>query len=304
VRRVLAALAALIMISGGFAVWAARTGRFSNDSATTTIVTTGDSTVSADEPRLTIACIPEAEAACAAIGDITDVGFSVEPPSITEKQIGAKSAAAPDGWITTALGYERVRLVNDSFRDPIDVASTRIAVVTRPADTSPAATCKADLACLSSTGRVSFPSVSSSGTGLSIATTASLAGVAAGEPAPISVEEIPDGDAIVSALRRATKPSGNDPLTSLTSVRLLDAVVLPEVRVRNLAPQGVEVTAAKAAPPVSLVLILPKSVSTTRAKAIATSVRAALLANGWDVPTSPRSLPNAGIANELVSALS
>ena len=302
-RRVLAALAALLMISGGFAIWAARTGRLSSDTENTT-VTSGDTAAAVNEPRLTIACIPEAEAACAAISDITDVGFSVEPPSITEKQIGSKSAAAPDGWITTALGYERVRLVNDSFRDPIDVASTRIVAVTRPADTSPAATCHANLACLTLAGRVSFPNVGSSGTGLSIATTAALAGVAAGDPAPLSVDDLADGDAIVSALRRATKPSGNDPLTSLTSIHLLDAVVLPDVRVRNLAPQGVEVTPAKAAPPISLVLILPKSVSAARAKVITTSVRVSLLANGWDAPRSPRSLPNAAIANELVSALS
>ncbi len=294
------------MISGGFAVWTARTGRFSNDSpkTSTTVVVSGDSTARLDEPRLLIACIPEADPACPAIGDITDVGFSVEPPSITEKQIGTKSKAAADGWVTTALGYERVRLVNDSFRDPIDVASTQIVVVTRPGDTTPAATCHADLACLAQAERVSFPSITSLGSGLSIATIATLAGVPAGDVAPLSLEEIPDSDAIVSALRRATKPTGNEPLTRLTSVRLLDAVVLPEVEVRNSAPLGVEVTPAKAAPPISLVLILPKSVSAARAKAITASVRRSLRANGWDAPVSPRSFPNAGIANELVSVLS
>ena len=101
------------MIAGGFGLWAARTGRFSKDKATS-VSSDAAATAPSDDAHVTIACIPETENACASISDPL-VGFSVEAPTITETQIGSKGDSSPDGWITTALGYERVRLVNNSL---------------------------------------------------------------------------------------------------------------------------------------------------------------------------------------------
>ena len=172
-RRILAAVAALLMIAGGFGLWAVRTGRFSNDKTTSVSIVPGSTTPTHDAP-LRIACIPEAENACGSIADPL-VGFSIEYPNITEPQIAAKNEAAPDGWITTALSYERVRFVNDSFADAVDVASTRIMDVTRLDDANAATACKADLGCLALASKVSFPAVNTTGTGLSISTLAATA---------------------------------------------------------------------------------------------------------------------------------
>ena len=298
-RRILAALAALLMIAGGFGLWAARTGRFSNDKATSVSSDTA-ATAASNDVHLTIACIPETENACASISDPL-VGFSVEAPTITETQIGSKGDSSPDGWITTALGYERVRLVNNSLAPAVDVGSTKVVVVTRSGGLSAAASCKADLGCLAIASKVSFPSVKASGAGLSISTLAATATIASANSIPLSIDDLPDADAILAGLRRATKATSSDPLTSLTSIRLLDAVVLPESRVREIAPVGVTSTATSAT--VSIVLVLSKAISAERARAITKSVTDALKNNGFDPPASTRQVPNSAIANDLFATL-
>lgn len=299
-RRILAAVAALLMIAGGFGLWAVRTGRFSNDKTTSVSIAPGSTTPTDDAP-LRIACIPEAENACGSIADPL-VGFSIEYPNITEPQIAAKNEAAPDGWITTALSYERVRFVNDSFADAVDVASTRIMVVTRLDDANAATACKADLGCLALASKVSFPAVNTTGTGLSISTLAATASAGADGSVPVLIDDIPNADAIVAGLQRATKSFDPlNPLAKLTSIHLLDAVVLPEVRVRALRPARTAVVPTNVR--LAIVLVLSKSISSERRKAIVKVVSDTLRSNGFDPPSQPRQVINATIANDLSKLL-
>jgi hypothetical protein len=316
VRRLLAAVAAVAMLVAGYAVYLVRTDSQlpwkseASSTAPTGSPTTGTgSNAGTGVMRFEVSCVPEAEDACASVDNVGESAFIIESPASTEKAYGEKADDAPDAWLTTSLGYERIRFVRRDLRLADTVASSRIMVVTRSGatNTSPnsatnsaansAATCAAKLACVARAGRVAFPALST-GAGLWIATSAVESVTPTGEELS-SVDDLADGPAVLQGIRTAKKLPPVEALSNLVSIRVLDAVVMPEVSLRSVSPSGVDAKPAFSAKPISYVLVVSKNVSDSQAKQLATSLQESMKANGFDPPVASTPLPNPGLANDI-----
>jgi hypothetical protein len=308
VRRLLAAFAAVAMLVAGYVVYLVRTdSELPWKSGTASSATPGnpDPEVTGESRngvmRFEVACVPETETACASVDNVGETAFIIESPASTEKAYGEKADDAPDAWLTTSLGFERVRFVRPDLRIADAVASSRIMVVTRTGASNAAASCGAKLACVAQAGRAAFPALTT-GSGLWIAASAFDSVTPVGE-IPSTVDDLTEGPSVLQGLRNAKKLAPVEALSNLVSIRLLDAVVLPEVSLRSVSPSGVDSKPASGAGPISYVLVVSKNVSDAQAKQLAKSLRASFLANGFDAPVASTPPPNPGLANDIYQRL-
>lgn len=296
-RRVLAALAAFAMLASGYLVYLGRTDRELPWSSG------NEPTVSSDDSRplpadtsaamqFEISCPPEAELACAEADGVGESTFTVEGVDVTEANLGAKRDKAPDLWLTTALGFERVRYVRPDLRLVETVASSKVVVVTRTGTATPALACAAKLGCLTTAGRVAFPQLDR-GDSLWISTSAIGTNVTGK-----SLDEIAGAAPRIEGLRLARRPRVVEAFSGLVSVRLYDAVVTTESSVKSVSPTGVDVAAADA-PPVVYVLLASSNVGDADGKKVAASLRVSLANNGYSAATASTELPDPGLANEI-----
>ena len=297
-RRLLAAIVAVAMLFGGYVVYLVR-----NDSKlpweSSPSTSASDPQDVSDTPSImqfNISCVPETEQACASTDNVGQSAFTIERPSATEKAFGDNSSKAPDAWLTTSLGFERVRLVRRDLKVAGVVASTRVIVVTKAGATNAAVSCAGKLACVATAARVSFPAIDT-GSGLWIATATVDTLVGPGRE-PATIDDIDGTSDVVQGIRSAKKSSAVEAFSNLVTLRLLDAVVTTESAVRSIGPTGVDVSPADTTP-ISYVLIVSKSVSSAQARQLVTSLRASLGSNGFDAPAKDIPLPTPGLANEI-----
>jgi hypothetical protein len=307
VRRLLAAVAAVVMLVAGYAIylirtdsklpWESSSSRDTTAGNTTADGTTGPGNVPESTVRFNVSCVSEAEQACASADNVGESAFTIESPQSTEKAFGDKKPDAPDAWLTTSLSYQRIALVRPDLRLAGTLASSRIMVVTKSGATNPAVSCAAKLSCVAKAGRVAFPA-KTTGAGLWVATSTLTSATAAGER-PATVDDIADGSAVLQGLNAAKKLSPNNALSNLTSVSLLDAVVLPEAALRSISPTGVNAVPALDAAPIAFVLIVGKSVNDKQAKQLSASLKKSLLANGFDAVKTAIPTPDPGLADDI-----
>jgi hypothetical protein len=307
VRRLLAAIAAVVMLFAGYAIYLIRTdSKLPWESSSSRDTTAGDTkadgtngpvNVPESTIRFNVSCVSEAEQACASADNVGESAFTIEFPQSTEKAYGDKKPDAPDAWLTTSLSYQRVSLVRPDLRLAGTLASSRIMVVTKAAAINPAVKCAAKLSCLAKAGRVAFPA-KTTGAGLWVATSTLMSAIAAGEQ-PATIDDITDGSAVLQGLNAAKKLSPTNALSNLTSVSLLDAVVLPEASLRSVAPSGVNAVPAADTPPIAFVLIVSKKVTDKQAKQISASLTKSLLANGFDAAKGVIPTPDPGLADDI-----
>jgi hypothetical protein len=302
VRRLLAAIAAVAMLFAGYAIYLIRIdSKLPWESDSTRTTTAGGSNGPVDAPESTmqfnVSCISEAEQACASADDVGQTAFTIESPQSTEKAYGEKASDAPDAWLTTALSYQRIALVRPDLRLAGTLGSTQIMVVTKSGASNPAVTCAAKLSCVAKAGRVAFPA-KNTGVGLWVAAVTMTGAIPAGEQ-PSTVDDIADGSTVLQGLNDAKKLSPNNALSNLTSVSLLDAVVLPEVSLRSIAPTGVNAVPAADTTPIALVLVVGKTVNDKQAKQLRSSLTKSLLANGFDPIKGTIPTPDPGLADDI-----
>jgi hypothetical protein len=247
--------------------------------------------------QFNVSCVPEAEDACASADNVGQTAFIIESPQLTEKAYGDKDDDASDAWLTTALSYQRIAGVRTDLRLAGTLATTRIMVVTKTGATNPAVLCAAKLSCIASARRVAFPA-KTTGAGLWIAAATMTNAIPAGEQ-PTTIDDIAEGSAVLQGLNRAKKFAPLEALRNLTSVKLLDAVVLPEVAFRAVAPTGVIAVPAANTPPIAFVLVVGKNVTDRQAKQLQTSLTKSLRANGFDAATGAIPTPDPGLADEI-----
>ena len=285
------------MLCGGYVVYLIRTdSKLPWESSSTSASDPQDVSDTPSIMQFNISCVPETEQACASTDNVGQSAFTIESTASTEKAFGDNSAKAPDAWLTTALGYERIRLVRPDLKIAGKVASTRIVVVTKAGAKNIAASCTGKLACVATAGRVSFPAPET-GASLWIATAAVDTLVGAGQESA-ALDDIDGASDVVQGIRRSKKPTPVEALSNLVSVQLLDAAVLPEAAVRSIAPSGATVTPSDATP-ISYVLVVAESVSSAQAKQLVNAISASLAANGFDPPANNLPLPNPGLANDI-----
>lgn len=297
-RRLLAAIVAVAMLFGGYVVYLIRTdSELPWESVSTSSVTNPDNpSGSSSIMQFNVSCVPETEDGCASADNVGQSAFTIETPSSTEKAFGDNSPKAPDAWLTTTLGFERIRFVRPDLKIAGHVASTRIMVVTKTGATNVAVSCAGKLACVANAGRVSFPAVDT-GAGLWVATATVDTLIGPGED-PATIDDVEGASDVIQGIRTSKKSSPVEALSNLVTLRLLDAVVTTESAVRSIGPTGVELTPADTTP-VPYVLVISKSVNSSQAKQLLTSLRASLGANGFDAPVTDLPLPTPGLANEI-----
>jgi hypothetical protein len=305
VRRLLAAIAAVVMLFAGYAIYLIRTdSKLPWESSSSREPTSGDtvgsgSTSPVNTPeattRFNVSCVSEAEQACQSNEDLGQI--TIESPQATEKAYGDKLADAPDAWVTTSLSYQRIALVRPDLRLAGTLASSRIMVVTKAGATNPAVTCAAKLSCVAKAGRVAFPA-KTTGAGLWVAAATVTSAIAVGEQ-PTTIDDIAEGSAVLQGLNSAKKLQPSSALSNLTSVSLLDSVVLPEASLRSIAPTGVNAVAAVDTPPIAFVLVVSKNVTDKQAQQLTSSLTKSLRDNGFDPITAPIPTPDPGLANEI-----
>lgn len=306
-RRLLAAIAAVVMLFAGYAIYLIRTdSKLPWESISTRTTTVDDSSGNAGDSadrgvgsalRFNVSCVSETEQACASADNVGESAFTIESPQSTEKSYGDKKSDAPDAWLTTSLSYQRIALVRPDLRLAGTLASSRIMVVTKSGASNPAITCAANLSCVAKAGRVAFPA-KTTGSGLWVAAATMTTAIPTGEQ-PATVDDIADGSAVLQGLNAAKKIPPSNALSNLTSVSLLDAVVLPEAALRSIAPIGVNAVPAVDTPPIAFVLVVGKSVTEKQAKQLSASLTKSLLANGFDPIKGTIPSPDPGLADDI-----
>jgi hypothetical protein len=209
-RRLLAAIAAVVMVAVGFIVWQAR-----NDSSSKTPGT------SASDIK-TIWCVPEAEAACRK----TTYDVAIYPPTEIEtlaKKAGSDSSTlGPDAIVAPAQWLTRYATVLPSLRvDRTPLASTEIVSVEKVKGLN----CQGKMTCLLAKDvRLGLPSISRTSSGLVVAAIA-LRAQGATDLSNIDDPKVSGATNALTAHLTFSR-TVDDPLTSLLNLSLLDAAVM------------------------------------------------------------------------------
>lgn len=274
-RRILAAVAAIAMVAGGF------------------LVRRGLNNPERGKAPLRLWCVPEAALACNELpGARTGrVVVTVDSPANFESRLKSMDpqALSVDAIVTDPWWIDRAKPLPPAVANTTPLAASAIVVAQREGD----ANCEGDIRCLTDR-KASIPAIDAGITGPLAA--ASLFVITKADPAN------PDSDVVranAHLLVELMKPiaDGITPLQGLTSLKLLDAVVLSAAEFKQAAPAGV--VSRPLRPPTEIRLTLAAYVADARLATLAEDLRAQLLRTGWQTPGAPRTSPSNVLLNEV-----
>ncbi len=269
-RRILAAVVAVLFLVGGFAVHRFRTNP------------------DRGQQVIRLWCADELSVTCEAVAtEFPDrYRVTVSTPIEIEKQILASTGDTPDAFLTSSMWLGRV---SDRLqRKPEDVAQSPLVLITRAQTNA----CPA-LACAKS-ARVAIGSPLEDLSALSaLAATATAIGL----KADALDSGNPDEDAAIQTLRQARqRGSVTEALTIINATPTIDAVLAAKALVQ-LSP-SLRVTPVE---PVTVVrLQLAANKKDARLDSLAAFVRADLTGRGWDTPAKGVSVGDTALANALL----
>jgi hypothetical protein len=280
VRRILAGLAAIAMLAAGFLVRR-----------------------SLDDPErgkapLTIACVPEALAACNAIARVRVTVTELSPADIEKALRNAAGAAPFDAVVTVSPWPERLKGSTAAVtpRSDVGLVASPVMVARRSAAND---TCRAKLSCLVALdGRVAFPDIRSSTTGAIIAAATMKGGsVDAGE-----IEaETPEAEKLVGQLREAT--TRQFPLGAIGTLTSAGALLDAAVDVSASIPQDVPgLVLTPAVPATTVQLRLLGFVDDERLATAEAGLRKTLQQAGWSASTTS-GVPDVGLMSATYARL-
>lgn len=293
-RKLFAAVAAIAMIVGGFAVWKSR-----GDSSTTNA---GGSPRADANALKRLWCVPEAELACQQLPNRT---VTVLTPAALEKLIISAGPSSDgldvDGIVASSQWLQRWVPISAKLRlEKTPLATTELVAVVEKSGSSDGRSCAGQMLCLLKLGaRLSLPSldVSSAGT-MAAATALKASGVTS-----------PDDDsaanvvASLSAMRTILKKprTSREALVALTQIHLLDAAVMTSAEFTASGVANGE--AIPVSPAASITLSLGYIGEGTSTGNLHDQLAALLLRFGWSPPTIPSSELDSEFLNQTYKAL-
>ena len=280
-RRLLAAIAAVLMVAGGFIVWQTRND---SESASLNDPTTGIKT---------IWCVREAETACLAanIGIVVvmtpaAIEAGVAAAGGIPANLGADAIVAPTYWLQR---WKQLVTVT------VPVAQSELVAVEKRGS---ATNCNGLLTCLANReNRFSMPNIRESSGGL---LTAGLALKSAKVANPAD-----DADPTTAAVLDAVKKSflNEDTATmlrNLLTLSLLDSAVVLKADINTLSSDQAVATPVV---PNGKVTLAIGTFANRNAVSIGATLTRSLTENGWDAPVAPQNLPNDIYLNDTYKAL-
>lgn len=278
-RRLLAAIAAVVMIAGGFLAYQAR-----HDNANATDPATSDATGS---EIASIWCVPEAQAACEQLPNVTATILS--PAEIEARIVKAgkdPSALGVDAIVATKQWLDRwTPLSFDLKVDREAIAGTELVAVEKNGGLG----CKGDLTCLLKAGsRLSIPDLRETSTG-TIAAALSLQA----EGATDLVDDLaPVVTSAASKVKRslATPRTTIEALQALLAINLLDAVVMTRAEIESTSPANASVSPLSPAASVTVHIGVFGNADST---SLRTELRSQLLLGKWTANPAPDDLSSA-----------
>lgn len=240
-------------------------------------------------------CVPEADTACNALpGARTGrVIVTVGSPQSFEDRLTKMDpqASEVDAIVTDPWWIDRAKTLPITPTRTTPLGASVIVVVQRTNDKS----CGGAIACVLALGtQASMPSVDQGITGpIAVASAFTDAKVAVGE---VDNEA---GDAVIRLVRPTLRPvaGGITPLQGLTSLKLLDAVVLSAADFRQAAPAGV--VSSPLRPTSEIRVTLAAYTPDKRLTAVVDDLRTELLRAGWQTPGAPRTSPSNILLNAV-----
>jgi hypothetical protein len=240
-RRLLAALAAVAMLAGGFLVW--NTRRNSNGASGSSTTATG-----AGAAFDILWCVPEAVVACRRVAgrveQLTpaDIESRLTAPGISASQLQVDAIVATKPWLDRWLGIPIGLHI-----DPTPVASTQLVAVEKVGGPG----CAGDLTCLLKRGsRLALPDLASTSAGtvaaaLAIRSKGVTSIIDALAPAVVTASE-----QVKESL--ATPRNSVEALQALLQINLLDAAVMTRSEFDSASPANATVSVLKPAGAVTL----------------------------------------------------
>ena len=289
-RRIFAALAAVVMVVGGFVVWQSRRpdSGASGPSSTDTSVT---------RSLKTVWCVPEAALACSQLPDLTvEILAPAQIESRVIKSGSSSTGLGVDAIVATRHWLERWQPMSFGLKiETTAIASTELVAVEKVGGPG----CAGNLVCLLKAGeRLALPSLDATTSGTIAAALALKA---------LGVTSLADDlDPAVVRSTATVKTSLNTPRTSaealsaLLTVRLLDAAVMTRAEFEAASPAGATATAL--IPQASVTLHIG-GFGSAGLSDVRSELAALLRTAGWAQPTARTSSPSAEFLNQTYNLL-
>jgi hypothetical protein len=270
VRRILAAVVAVLFLVGGFAAYRFRTNP------------------DRGQQVIRLWCVDELSVTCEAVTREFPDRFqiTVSTPIEIEKQILASNADTSDAFLSSSLWLGRV---NDRLqRKPQDIAQSPLVLITRSQTNGcPVLSC-------AKAARVAIGTPSDD---LSALSALAATGTALGLRADTLDSGTSDEDAAIQVLRLARERGPvTEALAIINATPTIDAVVA----VKALTQLSAALRVTPVAPVTVVDIQLAANKNDSRLDTLAEFLRADLTRRGWDTPTKGGSFGDTALANALL----